>query len=149
MQCLRFSKHSGPCSCTVACLRGGHLAFHLVSTVPGFGTSTSPILMAAQTSLGKASMAGALPPHSPCFVRVLGNMLRWLQACGTLRGICGRRTFVSFRTSIGLQVAFDGVGWRQHKVQMGKEKIFGVTACSSALGEICFYSPSSRADASK
>jgi len=50
----------------------------------------------------------------------------------------------------GLQVAFEGVEGGITRGREKNEKILGATACSlSALGKISFYSPSSRADASK
>jgi hypothetical protein len=55
---------SGPCLCSVACPRRGHLALRLASTVHGFGASTSSI-STAKVSWEKSSMADALSCHTP------------------------------------------------------------------------------------
>jgi hypothetical protein len=91
-------------------------------------------------------MAWALLPRSPCFARVLSNVVRKFQACGMLCGI----VLLGFHSLSVLQVAFEGGGWGNTRSKGGKEKILGATACSlSALGKMIFCPPSSRADASK
>jgi hypothetical protein len=54
----------GPCSCSVACPRRGHLALRLASTMHWFGASTLPI-SAAKASWEQPIMAGALSCHTP------------------------------------------------------------------------------------
>jgi hypothetical protein len=65
--CTRIAPHggqSGPCLCSVACPRRGHLALRLASTVHGFGASTLPI-PTAKVSWEQPSMAGVLSCHAP------------------------------------------------------------------------------------
>ena len=57
----------GPCSRSVACLRGGHLALRLASTVRGFGASTSPLRLqvrAGGNRLQQKCSPAAPPPAS-------------------------------------------------------------------------------------
>ena len=56
---------SGPCLCSVACSRGGHLALRLASTVHGFYASTHPFkYILGATKHGRS----ALWPCSHCVV---------------------------------------------------------------------------------
>jgi hypothetical protein len=88
----------------------------------------------------------ALRPYSPCFARVLSNVVGRLQACGTLCDIVSLR----LHSFAGLKSRSRMSGRGSTRGKEENEKIFGATACSlSALGKIIFCSPSSRADASK
>jgi hypothetical protein len=103
---------SGLHLCSVTCPRVDHLALCLASTVRGFGASTSPI------STAKAGWSNqAWQERSPATLPLLClSPQQQLQACRTLCGILS----LGLHSFAGLQVAFEGVRWQQHKGQRGK-----------------------------
>ena len=78
------SRGSWPCPrlCSVACPRGGHLAFRLASTVRRFGAWTSPISTVILTSRqvgGNPRMVGA-PPDS-LTIALITVSAGWVRDC--------------------------------------------------------------------